>query len=392
MTPLVGSVTAGGIPGSGIRRIADLAWRVPGALRLELGEPADPTPPHVLEAAAQAMRDGGTRYGPSAGLPVLREALVAKLSRVNGVTADPRDVLVSAGGVEGLAAVYRSVLDAGDEILVPDPGWPNLASLALVCGAVPVRYGLLRDGRAVPDVAELDRLTGPRTRALVLNSPSNPTGAVIPRETVEALLTWAAERGLVVVSDDCYDEMWLDAPVACTARVAADAAARGLPMPPVVSVFSFSKTHAMTGFRLGYVVCPPELTPRVHRVQETVLSCPSTPVQHAGLAAVNGPQDHVDRMRTSYRQRRDAALAQLAGSPGGVAVETPAEGAFYLWMRQSSGRPSAELAEELLLQHGVALAPGTAFGPAGEAHLRVSLAASTEVVLEGLRRVAEALD
>ena len=108
-----------------------------------------------------------------------------------------------------------------------------------------------------------DRLTGPRTRALVLNSPSNPTGAVIPRETVEELMSWAAGRGLVVVSDDCYDEMWLDAPVECTARVAADAAARGLPMPPVASVFSFSKTHAMTGFRLGYVVCPPELTPRV---------------------------------------------------------------------------------------------------------------------------------
>jgi aspartate/methionine/tyrosine aminotransferase len=193
----------------------------------------------------------------------------------------------------------------------------------------------------------------------------------------------------VVVSDDCYDEMWLDTPVECTARVAADAAARGVEMPPVVSVFSFSKTHAMTGFRLGYVVCPPELTPRVHRVQETVLSCPSTPVQHAGLAAVTGPQEHVARMRNAYRERRDAAVTQLAGSHGGVAVETPAEGAFYLWLRQSSGRPSAELAEELLLEHRVALAPGTAFGPAGEGHLRVSLAASTETVLEGLRRVVE---
>ena len=243
--------------------------------------------------------------------------------------------------------------------------------------------------RPLADLAEA--LSGARLEEAVPSRRARSPPDPIPRTTLEALLTWAAERGLVVVSDDCYDEMWLDAPVECTARVAADATARGLPMPPVVSVFSFSKTHAMTGFRLGYVVCPPELTPRVHRVQETVLSCPSTPVQHAGLAAVTGPQEHVARMRDSYRQRRDAVLAQLAGSPGGVAVETPAEGAFYLWMRQSSGRPSAELAGELLLRHGVALAPGTAFGPAGEAHLRISLAASTEAVLEGVRRVTEAL-
>lgn len=386
-----GSAAAGGLPPSGIRRIADLAWQVPGALRLEMGEPADPTPPHVVEAAARAMRDGATRYGPSAGLPALREALAAKVHRVNGVPVAAADVVVSAGGVEGLAAVYRAVLDTGDELLVPDPGWPNLASLALVCGAVPVRYPLLTAGRPAPDLGRLDRLVTPRTRAVVLNSPSNPTGGVLSPEVLDGLLGWAAGHGLLVVSDECYDELWLDAPTSCTARVAADRAGRGLPVPPVVSVFSFSKTHAMTGFRLGYVVCPPELTARVHRVQETVLSCASTPVQHAGLAAVLGPQDHVARMRDSYRSRRDAALSQLAGSAGGLAVDAHPEGAFYLWLRCRSQLPSADLAEQLLRDHGVAVAPGTAFGPAGEGRLRVSLAAATGTVLEGLRRIDGAL-
>lgn len=385
-----GSRTAAAIAPSGIRAIADLAWRTPGTLQLQIGEPSAPTPGHVVEALTAAMHDGATRYGPTAGVPAFREAAAAKLRRVNGVEASPDDVTVCAGGVEGLGATYRALLDAGDEVLVPDPGWPNLVTLAVVCDARPVRYPLLREGRVDLDPEVLEGLRTERTRVLVLNTPSNPTGGCADREQLERVLGWAAGHGLVVVSDECYDEMWLDEPQACTAAVAQAMQATGRPTPPVVSVFSFSKTHAMTGFRLGYVVTPPELTPLVRRVQETAVSCVSTPTQWAGVAALTGPQDHVEAMRASYRDRRDRCVRVLDGVSG-LQLAAPPTGAFYLWLHYAAERPSAPLAEELLRRHGVAVAPGSAFGPAGEGHLRLSLATTTDVLLEGLDRVVRAL-
>ncbi|GAA1850526.1 pyridoxal phosphate-dependent aminotransferase [Microlunatus capsulatus] len=385
-----GSATSASVAPSGIRAIADLAWRTPGALQLQIGEPSAPTPPHVVEAMTAALRDGATRYGPTAGLPLFREAAVEKLRRVNGLDASPDDVTVCAGGVEGLGAVYRALLDAGDEVLVPDPGWPNLVGLALLVDARPVRYPLLRDGRVELEPAVLEALRTPRTRVLVLNSPSNPTGGGLDADQLEPVLAWAAEHGVVVVSDECYDEMWLDAPQPCTAAVAAAMAAAGRPVPVVVSVFSLSKTHAMTGFRLGYVLAPAELTPLVRRVQETQLSCVATPTQWAGAAALTGPQDHVAAMRAEYRDRRDRCVAVLAGRPE-LVLAAPPVGAFYLWLRYAADVHSGTLAVDLLRDHGVALAPGTAFGPAGEGHLRISLATATDVLLEGLDRVLVAL-
>ena len=387
---MTGSRTAAAIAPSGIRAIADLAWRTPGTIQLQLGEPSAPTPPHVVEAMTAALRDGATRYGPTPGLPVFREAAAAKVSRVNGVTTSPDDVTVCAGGVEGLGATYRALLDAGDEVLVPDPGWPNLRTLAVVCGAVPVGYPLLAADGAGPDLEALDRLRTPRTRVLVLNTPSNPTGAGLDAAAVERLLAWAAGHGLWVVADECYDEMWLDEPQPCVAAVAGRMRSQGVPTPEVVSVFSLSKTHAMTGFRLGYVVTPPSLTPLVRRVQETTLSCVSTPTQWAGAAALSGPQDHVEAMRVDYRDRRDRCLAVLAGSDG-LALAAPPAGAFYLWLAHTDLRPSTEVATGLVLEHGVALAPGDAFGPAGAGHLRVSLATATDPLVEGLSRVVAAL-
>jgi len=386
----LGSRTSASVAPSGIRAIADLAWRTPGALQLQLGEPSAPTPPHVVEAMAAALRDGATRYGPTAGLPVFREAAAEKLRRVNRLDVSPEHLTVCAGGAEGLGAVYRALLDAGDEVLVPDPGWPNLVGLALLCDARPVRYPLLREGRVDLDLEVLETLRTPRTRVLVLNSPSNPTGGGLDAAQLERVLAWAAGHGVVVVSDECYDEMWLDDPQPCTATVAAAMAAADRPVPPVVSVFSLSKTHAMTGFRLGYVLTPPELTPLVRRVQETQLSCVSTPTQWAGAAALTGPQEHVEAMRAEYRQRRDLCVRRLEDEDG-LRLAAPPAGAFYLWLRYAVERPSGLLAQELLQEHGVALAPGTAFGPAGEGHLRISLATSTEVLLEGLDRVLRAL-
>lgn len=370
---------------SGIRAIANLAWTIPGALRLDLGEPDQPMAPHVAEALAQALAEGATRYGPTAGLPELRAAAAEKVTRVNGLGTDADRVSVTAGGVEGLFATYRALLTVGEEVLVPDPGWPNLANLARLLDAVPVGYpaGLL--AAAELDTAPLDRLLTQATRAVVVNSPANPTGAVAEPETLRALLSWAARHGLTVIADECYDELWLDRPAPSAGAVAA-----GIDHPPtVVSVFSFSKTHSMTGLRLGYVVADETMTARVRRVQETVLSCVATPTQHAGLAALSGPQDHVERRRSAYRARRRLALGLLDGSQLQVAA-VPA-GAFYLWLRLPPGaRSSTEEAVSLLTTHQVALAPGAAFGPAGEGHLRVSLAAGTDVIRAALGRLVQA--
>ena len=387
---MTGSRAAAAIAASGIRAVADLAWRTPGTIQLQLGEPSAPTPAHVVEALSAAMRDGQTRYGPTAGLPAFREAAAAKLARVNGVTASPDDVTVCAGGVEGLGATYRALLDAGDEVLVPEPGWPNLRTLAVVCGAVPVGYPVLAHGETVVDPDVLEGLRTPRTRVLVLNSPSNPTGGGLDAVALERALAWAAAHDLWVVSDECYDEMWLDEPQPCVAAVAQRMRSVGLPTPAVVSVFSLSKTHAMTGFRLGYVVTPPELTPVLRRVQETTLSCVSTPTQWAGAAALTGPQDHVEAMRADYRDRRARCLDLLAPTDALVLATRPV-GAFYLWLAHRDPRPSAQLARDLVLEHGVALAPGDAFGAAGAGHLRVSLATATEPLVEGLSRVVAAL-
>jgi len=386
----VGSAAAAAIAPSGIRAVADLAWRTPGTLQLQMGEPSHPTPPHVVEALAQAARDGATRYGPTPGIPALREAAAAKVARVNGLSVSPDDVTVCAGGVEGLGATYRALLDAGDEVLVPDPGWPNLGTLAVVCGAVPVGYPLLAGDRPGPDLDALERLVTPRTRVLVVNTPSNPTGGGFDAAVLGDVLGWAARHGLWVVADECYDEMWLDDPQPCAALVAERLRAAGRPAPEVVSVFSLSKTHAMTGFRLGYICTPPALTPVVRRVQETTLSCVSTPTQWAGAAALGGPQDHVEEMRAAYRARRDRCTAQL-GDQSALTLATRPSGAFYLWLAYAGDEPSTDLARRLVVDHQVALAPGRAFGPAGEGHLRVSLASADDVLAEGLHRVVAAL-
>ena len=386
----VGSSAAAAIAPSGIRAVADLAWRTPGTLQLQMGEPSHPTPAHVVDALARAARDGATRYGPTPGVPAFREAAAAKVAQVNGLVVSPDDVTVCAGGVEGLGATYRALLDVGDEILVPDPGWPNLGTLAVVCGAVPVGYPLLGGGRPGPDLGALDRLVTPRTRALVVNTPSNPTGGGFGADVLAEVLGWAARHGLWVVADECYDEMWLDEAQPCAAAVAERLRQVGRPAPEVVSVFSLSKTHAMTGFRLGYVCTPPALTPVLRRVQEATLSCVSTPTQWAGAAALTGSQDHVEEMRASYRSRRASCVDLLDGQDALTLATWPA-GAFYLWLAYAGGGPSTDLARRLVTDHQVALAPGRAFGPAGEGHLRVSLASADDVLLEGLTRTLTAL-
>jgi aspartate/methionine/tyrosine aminotransferase len=378
------SAEVAGTPASGIRALANAAWTVPGSVHLELGEPDFATPGHIVEALAAAARDGHTRYGPSVGLPSFREAAAEKLGRDNAYRTSAEHVVVTAGGVGALTAAYRVLLSAGDEILVPDPGWTNFTTIATMLGAVARGYRLVEADNFRPDYDHLDSLVGLRTRAILVNSPANPVGYQWTGAQQAELGAWANRHGLTVIADECYDQLWLDEP-ATTFAVAA-------PDTPAVTVFSLSKSYAMTGWRLGYAVpSGPDrtvLAQALARVQEATASCVSTPIQHAGIAALTGPQDCVEAMRSAYRRRRDEAVERAAAL--GLSAVRPA-GAFYLWLTAPGVEDTSAAALELLRGTGVALAPGIAFGGAGRDRLRMSLAAAPGDIDRGLTGLASFL-
>ena len=379
-TPTTGiSARATGLPVQAIREVMELAWRQPDAIHLEVGEPGFPTPPHIVEAAARAARDGHTKYTPNAGIAPLREALAEKVARVNAYEASPEQIVVGAGGVQVLHNILLALTDPGDEILLPDPAWPDFVQMAHLLGTPPRYYHQTPDTGFLPTIDELDALVTPRTRVLVVNSPSNPLGAVVPADLAAELVAFAERRGLWLVSDECYDQIAFDDTFASPMAVA--------PSPRIISAYSFSKVYAMTGWRVGYCVAPPEVASALTRLQEPLISCVNAPAQMGALAALTGPQDVVAEMRDAYRERRDAAVALLR--EGDVGVLDPA-GAFYLWVDITrSGRDSRDFVISLINERGVACAQGTAFGAAGEGFVRLSLASERDVLLEGARRLIE---
>jgi aspartate aminotransferase len=376
--PAPPSSIASSMPVSRIREIMELAWKDSEAIHLEVGEPDFPTPEHVVEAAHEAARAGRTRYAPNAGLPQLREALADKVTRRNGYTARPDQVVVTQGGIQALYLVLSALLEPGDEVLLPDPAWPNFRMIAHLLGARPVLYPLVAQGDFLPRLEDLERLVTPRTRAILVNSPSNPLGTVIPRELLETLLLFARERGLWFVSDEVYDEVVFD-DLFVSAGSVADTSDR------LVSVYSFSKVYAMTGWRVGYLVAPPDMAELLTGMQEPIISCVNTPAQMAALAAVTGPQDVVREMREAYRARREELLEVL--DSGGLPSSRPS-GAFYVWTDVSeAGMHSMDFARALIEREHVAVAPGYAFGDLGQGFVRLSLASSVGDLLDGASRL-----
>jgi aspartate aminotransferase len=367
------------MPRSGIRRIMDLAWGLPGpVIGLHVGEPSFTPPDHVVEAARVAYAAGDTHYVPNAGVGELRRAIAGKVSATNGFATGPEQVVVSAGGAQALHNAFSLTLSAGDEVLVPDPGWPNYAMAVQLLQAVPVRYPLRPENGFRPDVEELGGLVTDRTRAIVVNTPSNPLGTVLPAGDVEALVRFAERHDLWLVSDECYDALTFGPEHVSPGRFDRDGR--------VLSAFSFSKTYAMTGLRVGYLVTTEAVARQSAKLQEPMLACVNAPAQAAALAALRGPQDAVTAMRDAYRERRDLALPALDDQ--GMAYLTP-EGAFYLWVdvRDRTAGDVDGWALSLLQEHSVAVAPGTTFGPLGEGWVRLSLATATEDLLEGIRRM-----
>jgi len=364
------------IPESGIREIANRAMERPGTIRLELGEPNFPTPQYITDAAEQAIRAGKTRYTATSGLRELRELLTQKLQRVNGITAAPEQVAVSLGGANAIFATLAALLNPGDEVLVPSPAWPNYVMQVLACGGQVCEYPL-DPVTFLPSPADLAARFSARTRVLIINSPGNPTGAVLSQETAQQLVQLAVAHDCYVISDEVYDELVYDLPHVSL-----------YPMAPesVVGVYSFSKTYAMTGWRLGYAVANRDLIATMERVQEGVVSCASQVSQEAGIAALRGDQSAVSKMREIYRGRRDMVVAEL--QQHNLYTYTP-QGAFYILVDISqSNLPSRKFALQLLDDYQVAVAPGSAFGSAADHAVRLSLASSEEDLREGVRRIA----
>jgi aspartate aminotransferase len=362
------------MPRSGIREVMDLAWSLPGpVIGLHVGEPSFPTPEHVREGARHALDRGETRYVPNAGIPPLREAIAAKRA------VQPEQIVVSAGGMEALYVALSATVSFGDEVLVPDPGWPNFAMAVQLLQGRPVAYPLRPGNGFLPDVETLVGLVTERTRALVVNSPSNPLGAVLPADVAEALCRFADAHDLWLISDECYDEITFGTEHVSPGRF--DDQDR------VLSCFSFSKTYAMTGMRAGYLVAPESVAATAAKMQEPLIACVNAPAQYAALAALEGPQEFVETMRRTYHERRDAAAARL--DRAGVGYLLP-QGAFYMWLdvRDRCGDDVKAWALQLLRERNVAVAPGTTFGAEGEGWIRISLATETDVLLEGVRQLA----
>jgi aspartate/methionine/tyrosine aminotransferase len=362
------------VPGSGIREIVNLVIERGGdVLRLEIGEPDFATPAHVVEAGHRAAL-AGARYTQSAGTLELREAIGAKLRRVNGVDCPPDRVIVCQGAVQGCSAVLSALLEPGDEVLIADPAWPNYEMLTLLHGAVPVRYPVRPDRGFLPDVQDLESLVSPRSRVLVVNTPSNPAGSVFSSELVADLVELAARHDLVVLADEVYDELIFEGAPANAAR---------LDPERVVGLYSFSKTYAMTGWRVGYVAAPAWLAPTLWKLQEPLVSCVSAVSQAGAVAALEGPQDCVAEMRDAYRRRRDLVVGLLAEA--GIQVPVP-HGAFYLMLPFAPGVDGRRAALDLV-EHGVSVAPGSAFGDAARDHARLSLASSETTLAAGVERI-----
>ncbi len=372
-------------PHSGIRTMFALAEGYGDLANLGVGEPDFRTPEHIVEAAIRALREGKTRYTPNAGIPELREALAEKLERENGLRTDPAsNLLVTTGACEAIMLSILAVTDPGDEVLVPDPCWPNYLGQIHFAGARAVPVRTFREDRFHLRADRVEAAITGRTRALLFGTPSNPTGSALEREELVALAEVARRHDLMVISDEPYEKLIYDGRAHVSIGSLPGMAERTL------TVNSFSKSYAMTGWRVGYVHGPSGIIPPMVKMQENYSSCVNATAQYACVAALRGPQDATATMAESYRRRRDLLVSGLNSIPG-ISCLVP-EGAFYAFPDVSAlGRSSEELARDWLKRIQVVAVPGNAFGDAGEGFLRMCYAASEETIRTALDRIRSIL-
>ncbi len=362
-----------------LARARDLEKQGRNVIHLEIGEPDFDTPEFICDAAVKALRDGYTHYGPSAGLPELRQAIAEHITRDRGVHADAENVVVTPGAKPIIFFTILACVEEGDEVIYPDPGFPIYESMINFLGARPVPLKLREERDFSIDLDELSSLLTSRTRLVIINSPHNPTGGVLSRKDLEGMASMLRDRDLFVLSDEVYSKILYEGEHISIASFP------GM-LDKTIVLDGHSKTYAMTGWRLGYGVMPKPLATHIARLMTNSNSCTNVFVQRAGLVALEGPQEIVTQRREEFRRRRDVIVDGLNTIPG-ISCRRP-HGAFYVFPNVSRADADCRgLARRLLDEAGVAALAGTSFGAGGEGHLRFSYANSVENIEEALGRI-----
>lgn len=378
--PAISSRTSS-IPLSGIRQMMDLAASMPNSLHLEIGDPNFHTPGHISRAAAAWVDKNRVGYPPNSGLAELREAIANKVTARNGIACATENVNVTVGATGALYLALLATIEAGDEVLVPDPGWAGYPAMVGLAGGVMRSYKLQSQNGFKLQVGDVEAALTPRTKALILNTPSNPTGVMFEREELAALLRLARERDFWIIADECYDEIVFDMQHHCIGAM------EPLDESRVLSAFSFSKTYAMTGWRVGYLVTPRQISGHVTRMQAASVASASVVSQIAALEALRGPQLCVREMVDAYVRRRDEVAGMLKDA--GLRFIQP-NGALYVFVDiRATGVNSQELALGLLRDKQVCTTPGGAFGNEADGFIRISLACSDDELRNGTSRMIE---
>jgi len=352
-------------------------------IHLEIGEPDFDTPRHITEAAVEALRSGATHYTPSAGIPELRQAVADDAGRMRGIDIRPTEVVITPGAKPIMFFGLMALVDPGDEVVYPNPGFPIYESVINFLGARAVPVPLREDTDFAFDLDLLRRKVTARTKLIVVNSPQNPTGGVLSRAAIEDIAGLAQQHDCWVLSDEIYDRMLYEGEHVSIASLP------GMRERTII-LDGFSKTYAMTGWRLGYGIMPEALADQVAKLMTNSASCTAAFTQLAGIAALQGPQDAVTAMVAEFRARRDLVVAGLNAIPG-ITCRLP-KGAFYAFPNiTGTERSAAQLADALLAEHGVATLAGTAFGEYGEGYLRLSYANSQANLRQALQRIGAAV-
>jgi aspartate/methionine/tyrosine aminotransferase len=370
---------------SGIRIMFALAEEIPDVINLGIGQPDFDTPEFIRNAAKQALDDGYTRYPPAKGFEDLRQAIARKLKRENNIIADPdTEIYVAVGAMQVIFNICLHLLNRGDEVIVIDPGYDYYSQIRLF-GGVPVPVPTRESNRFKVDPDDIKAAITEKTKLLIINTPSNPTGAIFDEEILRAIAQMAMERDLLVLSDEPYEHIIFDGH-----QHVSIGSFEGM-APRTLSAFSFSKSYAMTGWRVGYTVAPPAVIDEMEKLMEHMVSGVTAVAQRAALAAIEGPQDCVREMVNTYDKRR-LIVSEGLNAIDGIRCLKP-ESTFYAFPNISSfGLSSWEFAKYLVKEHQVAVVPGSIFGKGGEGYVRLSFAVSIEQLKEGIVRIQRGVE
>jgi len=366
-----------GLKRSGIRELMELSAEMDQVIHLEVGEPLFDTPAGIIEEAFRKAREGFTKYTPNRGFTSLRASCAERLNKDYGLQLSYENIIITVGAVSALAIAVRALINPGEEVLIPDPGWPNYDMIINCANGIPQPYRLKPEEGFLPRIADLEQRITLKTKAIIINTPSNPLGTVYPPEVMKEIVEFAKDKDLFVISDEVYEKIIYTGEHTSALSYDSD--------DQVIATFSFSKTYAMTGWRVGYIAASQALCNEVGKLQEAYVSCACSVSQKAAEAALAADQGVVEEMVAAYRDNLNQAVSIL--DQHGLEYFTPS-GAFYMWIKVGCDNSSA-FARSLLKDQRVAVAPGTTFGDSGAQYVRISLASPREAIAEGVLRLAK---